>query len=76
MRSTTTKAHVTKTGRHVGGVPFSKSGVAHMLSNPVYAGMIEAVDKSVGSVVAKIDALGIAEKTLIDTVKKLQQAEG
>jgi arylsulfatase A-like enzyme len=32
---------------------------------PVYAGMIEAVDTSVGRVVAKVDALGIAKKTLI-----------
>lgn len=33
--------------------------------NPVYAGMIEAVDTSVGRVVAKIDELGIAKNTLI-----------
>lgn len=33
--------------------------------NPVYAGMIEAVDKSVGRVAAKVDELGIAESTLI-----------
>jgi arylsulfatase A-like enzyme len=33
--------------------------------DPVYAGMIEAVDKSVGRVVAKVDELGLAEKTLI-----------
>jgi arylsulfatase A-like enzyme len=33
--------------------------------NPTYAGMIEAVDTSVGRVVAKVDELGIAEKTLI-----------
>jgi len=33
--------------------------------NPVYAAMIEAVDTSVGRVVDKIDALGLAEKTLI-----------
>ena len=33
--------------------------------NPVYAGMIEAVDSSVGRVVAKVDELGLAETTLI-----------
>lgn len=33
--------------------------------NPVYAGMIEAVDTSVGRVVAKIDELGLGENTLI-----------
>lgn len=33
--------------------------------NPVYAAMIEAVDTSVGRVVAKIDELGLAENTLI-----------
>jgi arylsulfatase A-like enzyme len=33
--------------------------------NPVYAAMIEAVDRSVGRVVQKIDDLGIAENTLI-----------
>ena len=33
--------------------------------NPVYAAMIEAVDTSVGRVVDKIDALGLAENTLI-----------
>ena len=33
--------------------------------DPVYAGMIEAVDTSVGRVVAKIDQLGIAGNTLI-----------
>jgi len=32
---------------------------------PVYAAMIEAVDASVGRVVAKVDELGIAENTLI-----------
>lgn len=32
---------------------------------PVYAAMIEAVDTSVGRVAAKVDALGIAENTLI-----------
>lgn len=33
--------------------------------NPVYAGMIEAVDTSVGRVMAKVDELGIASNTLI-----------
>jgi arylsulfatase A-like enzyme len=33
--------------------------------NPVYAGMIEAVDRSVGRVTDKVDQLGIAENTLI-----------
>lgn len=33
--------------------------------SPVYAAMIEAVDKSVGRVAAKIDELGIGENTLI-----------
>ncbi len=33
--------------------------------NPVYAAMIEAVDRSVGRIVARIDALGLAERTLI-----------
>ena len=32
---------------------------------PVYAAMIEAVDRSVGRVAAKVDELGIAENTLI-----------
>ena len=32
---------------------------------PVYAGMIEAVDNSVGRVAAKVDELGIADNTLI-----------
>ena len=35
------------------------------LFNPVYAAMIQAVDTSVGRVVAKIDELGIAEDTLV-----------
>ncbi len=33
--------------------------------NPVYAAMIEAVDQSVGRIVAKVDELGLAENTLI-----------
>lgn len=33
--------------------------------NPVYAGMIEAVDRSVGRIADKVDELGIAEQTLI-----------
>jgi arylsulfatase A-like enzyme len=33
--------------------------------NPVYAAMIEAVDQSVGRVVAKVDELGLGGKTLI-----------
>ncbi len=33
--------------------------------NPVYAAMIEAVDRSVGRIAAKVDELGIAENTLI-----------
>jgi arylsulfatase A-like enzyme len=33
--------------------------------SPVYAAMIEAVDQSVRRVVAKVDELGLAEKTLI-----------
>jgi arylsulfatase A-like enzyme len=33
--------------------------------NPVYAGMIEAVDTSVGRVAAKVDELGLARNTLI-----------
>ena len=33
--------------------------------NPVYAGMIEAVDNSVGRVAAKVDELGLADNTLI-----------
>lgn len=32
---------------------------------PVYAAMIEAVDRSVGRVVAKVDELGLADNTLI-----------
>lgn len=37
----------------------------HKNFNPVYAGMIEAVDKSVGRVVNKVDELGLSKKTLI-----------
>jgi arylsulfatase A-like enzyme len=33
--------------------------------NPVYAAMIESLDASVGRLVAKIDELGLAERTLI-----------
>ena len=33
--------------------------------NPTYAGMIEAVDVSVGRLLARVDELGIGEKTLI-----------
>jgi arylsulfatase A-like enzyme len=33
--------------------------------NPVYAAMIETLDECVGRVVAKVDALGLAERTLI-----------
>ena len=33
--------------------------------NPVYAGMIEAVDTSVGRVVAKVDELGLGSDTLV-----------
>ena len=32
---------------------------------PVYAGMIEAVDKSVGRIVARVDELGLSKDTLI-----------
>ncbi len=39
-RGWVTKAHVTKTGKRTGGVPFSKSGLAHMLANPIYAGRV------------------------------------
>ncbi len=37
----------------------------HKSFNPVYAGMIEAVDQSVGRVMKKVDELGLAENTLI-----------
>lgn len=33
-------------------------------NNPIYAGMVESVDKSVGRLVAKIDELDLAEDTL------------
>ena len=33
--------------------------------NPIYAAMIEAVDRSVGRVADKVDELGLSEKTLI-----------
>lgn len=33
--------------------------------SPIYAGMIEAVDQSVGRVLAKVDELGLSENTLI-----------
>lgn len=33
--------------------------------NPAYAGMIASLDESVGRVIEKLDALGIAEKTLV-----------
>ena len=34
------KSHVTKSGRRIGGRPFSKSSVAHLLANPVYVGKV------------------------------------
>ncbi len=53
--------------------------------NPVYAAMLEAVDTSVGRVVAKVDELGIGNNTLIiftsdngglDTVSQLAPLRG
>ena len=55
--------------------------------NPTYAAMIEAVDKSVGKVQAKLDELGLAENTLfifssdnggtpVTTMKPLSGAKG
>lgn len=37
----------------------------HEHFDPAYAGMIDAVDKSVGRIVAKVDELGLGENTLI-----------
>jgi len=37
-RQWTTKEHRTKTGRQLGGKPFSKSSLHHLLSNPTYIG--------------------------------------
>ncbi|HOX27271.1 MAG TPA: recombinase family protein [Candidatus Krumholzibacteria bacterium] len=39
-RGWTTKEHVTKTGRRVGGQPFNKSSVNYLLKNPTYAGKL------------------------------------
>ncbi|MEM0965799.1 MAG: sulfatase [Verrucomicrobiota bacterium] len=35
------------------------------ISNPVYAGMIEAADSVLGSILEKLDELGLAENTLV-----------
>ena len=37
-RGWTTKGHATKTGRQMGGRPFSKSSLHHLLKNPLYIG--------------------------------------
>ncbi|MEZ4387212.1 MAG: recombinase family protein [Candidatus Krumholzibacteriia bacterium] len=37
-RQWVTKEHVTKTGKRMGGRPFTKSSLHYMLSNPVYVG--------------------------------------
>ena len=37
-RGWTTKEHRTKTGRQMGGRPFSKSSLHHLLRNPIYVG--------------------------------------
>jgi site-specific DNA recombinase len=39
-RQWVTKEHRTKTGRQMGGRPFSKSSLHHLLSNPTYAGKL------------------------------------
>ncbi|HOX27244.1 MAG TPA: recombinase family protein [Candidatus Krumholzibacteria bacterium] len=39
-RGWTTKEHVTKTGRRVGGLPFNKSSVTYLLKNPTYNGKL------------------------------------
>ena len=40
-------------------------GLAAGQNNPVYAAMLESVDDSVGRIVRKLDALGLAENTLV-----------
>ncbi len=39
-RGWVTKEHETKAGRRIGGAPFSKSSVAHLLANPTYVGKV------------------------------------
>jgi arylsulfatase A-like enzyme len=39
--------------------------VRQVQDHPVYAGMIEAMDRAVGVVLAKLDELGIAENTIV-----------
>lgn len=36
-----------------------------MQDNPTYAGMVQSVDESVGAIMAKLDALGISDNTII-----------
>ena len=43
--------------------PLVKPGMRH--TNPAYAAMVQSVDDSVGRIVAMLDALGIAERTVI-----------
>ena len=50
-------------------IPYSAQDSAVMRNssafNPTYAGLIETMDDTVGRLLAKIDSLGIAEKTLV-----------
>ncbi len=43
----------------------AKARPTHKQNNPVYAGMVESVDESVGRIMAKLDELGIADNTVV-----------
>ncbi len=42
-----------------------KEAPAEGVNNPVYAAMLEAVDRSVGRILAKLDALDLAKETMV-----------
>ncbi len=44
---------------------YKAKGATDGQKNPVYAAMIESVDDSVGRVLARLDALGLSEKTVV-----------
>ena len=44
---------------------YKAKGATGAQKNPVYAAMIESVDESVGRILARLDALGLSEKTVV-----------
>ena len=67
-RSIRTKAFRSRSGRQSSGLPFTKTSLQTLLTNPLYAGMVRA-----GSVLADGAHEAIVERATWDAVQKLLQ---